>query len=324
MMSSNLFLLHSPTALAHPWIPEPTLMVGDLGISEHVVLAALTTWQVGGPARYFAEPQNQAQLRELLFWARRRSLEVMVLGKGSNLVISDQGFDGLVIYLGRSLAGLRVIEDTAVRLVVEADGGLALWDLVDWTVERGWSGMENMIGIPGTIGGGVFINAGAFDQEIMDTCVAVTSMSMDGVLKERPALQCGFGYRRSRFFGWNEIILTARFEFSKGNPVQLKAQRDEIWRRRQARQPLQYPNGGSMFKRPPGTFAGKLVEEAGLKGFQVGGAAVSVQHSNFLIAMTADCTAQDVWDLSNQIIAKVEAHSGIRLEREQIFIGNFS
>jgi UDP-N-acetylmuramate dehydrogenase len=287
-----------------------------LELRENVPLAPFVSFRVGGPARWFCAPATREQFVEALRFARDRGLPRFVLGNGSNLVISDAGFPGLVIYTGQ-FGGIRW---DGPRVTVEC--GALLWDVVNQSVERGFAGIENLAGIPGTVGGGTWINAGAFDQELKDVIAEVVSLDGEGAERRRDNAACAFGYRRSVFCELDETILETTLELRRGDAVALTAQAASIVRRREERQPLHLPNAGSMFKRPPGNYAGALIEAAGLKGFRMGNAGISDKHANFTVNL-GGATAQEIWDLTSEVILRVRAHSGITLEREPIFVGAF-
>jgi UDP-N-acetylmuramate dehydrogenase len=272
---------------------------------------------VGGPARYFCEPGTVEDFAEALAWAAERGLPHFILGKGTNLVFSDAGYPGLVLYTGRSF---HRIDWDGPRAKVQA--GALLHTVVTQSVNRGLAGIQNLAGIPGTMGGGVYINAGAFGQELKEVITEVTSTTCDGVLVTRRNADCGFAYRHSDFFHLGEIILEAGMELVPGDAEALKAEMRETLRKRKDKQPLHLPNAGSMFKRPPGQYAGALIEQAGLKGFRMGGAMISEKHANFTVN-AGGATAQDIFDLTEEVIARVKADSGTALEREVIFIGEF-
>ena len=288
-----------------------------IAIQEHIPLAPLISFKVGGPARYFCEPATAGEFSEALAWAKERGLPVFILGKGTNLVFSDTGYPGLVVYTGRSFHG--IIWDGAR---VTAQAGALLHTVVTQSVNRGFSGIQHLAGIPGTMGGGIYINAGAFGQELKEVITTVTSTRMDGTLVTRSNAECGFSYRHSNFFHLGEIILESTLELKAGEAEALKAEMRETLRKRKDKQPLHLPNAGSMFKRPPGQFAGVLIEQAGLKGFKLGGAMISEKHANFTVN-AGGALAQDIFDLTEEVIARVKAHSGTTLEREVIFIGDF-
>jgi len=288
-----------------------------LNVQERVSLAPYTSFRVGGPARYFCEPETREEFAEGLRFARDRGLPYFVLGKGTNLVFSDTGYSGLVISAEKFN---RILWDGAH---VKAECGALLMEVVTQSVERGMQGMQNLAGIPGTLGGGVYINAGAFDQELKDVVVEVLSLDKDGTLRERDRDACAFGYRRSVFCGAGEIVLEASMELkSGGDPAELRREMEETLRKRSEKQPLEFPNAGSMFKRPPGNYAGALIQAAGLKGFRMGNAGISDKHANFTVNL-GNVTAQEIWDLTSEVILRVREHSGITLEREVIFIGDF-
>lgn len=286
-------------------------------ILENISMSKYTTYKVGGPARYFAEPNSTQELVECFQFCKSNSLEWFIVGKGSNLVVSDHGFDGLIIYIGKTLKEIS-IEGT----ILTAQAGALLHQAVTQSVNAGLEGIQHLAGIPGTIGGGVYINAGAFSQELTQTLIEVESVDYEGNIHNRKAEECGLSYRHSYFFKWNEIITQASFQLQSSTAEVMKQQMNETLKKRKGKQPLEYPNAGSMYKRPEGTYAGKLIEEANLKGFEVGGAQISPHHANFVIN-TGKATAQNIFDLSMEVIKRVKENSGITLEREQIFIGKF-
>ncbi|HSQ43193.1 MAG TPA: UDP-N-acetylmuramate dehydrogenase [Fibrobacteraceae bacterium] len=286
-------------------------------IQEYVRMDSFTTFRVGGCARYFAAPSSYAELREALEWRATRDLPWFVLGRGSNLVVSDHGFPGLVIHLGRNFAANQLNGN-----VLTCAAGCLLHSAVTLSVDAGFAGIECLGGIPGTLGGGTYINAGAFGQELCQTIVQVKSLNAEGKEILRDNAACGFGYRHSNLMGRPEIITEVSLILHPGDPEILRQQMLEILRKRRDKQPLDLPNAGSMFKRPAGGFAGVLIEQSGLKGFRVGDAAVSIKHANFVVNM-GHATAQQIWELTKRIIAKVQADHSVTLEREVIFLGDF-
>lgn len=286
-------------------------------IQENVSLRNLTSFKVGGPARFFAEPTSVTEIREVLQWFQTQNLPLFLLGKGTNLVISDQGFPGLVLHLGKKFSALSV---NATMLTCQA--GCLLNTAVAHAVDAGLAGIENLGGIPGTLGGGAYINAGAFDQELCQVIHKVTSLTMKGTLVERNNSECGFSYRHSALMGLPEVIVEVELQLRPGNAEELRAQMNAILMRRKEKQPIELPNAGSMFKRPPGKFAGALIEASGLKGFRVGDAAISEKHANFVVNL-GRASATEIWNLTEQVIARVQNDHGIVLEREVIFLGKF-
>ncbi|MBF0431711.1 MAG: UDP-N-acetylmuramate dehydrogenase [Fibrobacteria bacterium] len=286
-------------------------------IEQNVPLSSMTTFKLGGMARFFIAPASVDEIRESLQWAKNEKLEVFVFGKGSNLVISDKGFDGLVINIGKAISHINWEGPH-----IQAGAGVLLNSLVQQTVARGFTGIERLAGIPGSLGGGVFMNAGAFGQELDQVVTSVRSCTFDGEFVTRTADECCFGYRKSVFNTVKEVILEIEIDLASGNKNDLEMMVSEYLKRRKEKQPLSFPNAGSMFKRPVVGFAGAMIEEAGLKGSSIGGAAISQQHANFIIN-TGNATAQDVYDLSEDVLQTVSEFCGIKMEKEVRFIGDF-
>ncbi len=280
-------------------------------------LGARTTFQVGGTARVLLEPASEDEILKALSWVRDQGFELYVMGRGSNLVVSDHGWDGAILVLGKAFSGVVFEGARATSLA-----GTMLTDLVMQCVRRGLGGAEKLAGIPGTVGGAAYINAGAYGQEFRDRCVSVRSATREGVLHERPASECGFAYRTSAFHGRDEIILSATLELAPTEVEPLRRAVQEMQQARRDKQPLDKPNAGSLFRRPPGGYASQMVDEAGLRGFRVGNAAISEKHAGFAVNL-GGATAQDVWELSCEVIQRVQASHGVVLEREVIFLGKF-
>jgi UDP-N-acetylmuramate dehydrogenase len=287
-------------------------------ILKEIPLDSYTTYKIGGNAKYFVEIDSMESLKEAILWAKENEIPFWILGKGSNIVMSDEGYEGLVLYIGPKKYGKIDVTSTGLK----AQAGALLHSLVKTSVDSGLQGIENLGGIPGTLGGGIYINAGAFDQELVQVIKTVTSIDFDGHIRTRTNKECNFSYRHSNFFNWNEIILEATLDLKPKDSEQLREQMTQILIRRKSKQPLEFPNAGSMYKRPPGTFAGKLIQEADLRGFELGGAAISDKHANFVINKNK-ASAQDIYDLSEEVINRVKENSGITIEKEQIFVGNF-
>jgi UDP-N-acetylmuramate dehydrogenase len=281
-------------------------------------MAARTTFQVGGKVRYLLEPTSEQELADALGWVRAKKLKLFVMGRGSNLVVSDRGWPGVIVALANSFAGVEWTESGATVLA-----GTRLTEFVTQTVGKGFSGIEKLAGIPGSVGGATAINAGAYGQEFGERVVSVRSMDADGDTLERTREECGFGYRSSAFLENGEIVVSTTLSFEHGDPEELRRIVRDTQKVRIEKQPLNLPNAGSLFKRPPGGFASKMVEEAGLKGLRVGNAAISEKHAGFAVNL-GGATAQDVWDLSNEVIRRVRDFNGVILEREVIFLGDFS
>lgn len=286
-------------------------------ILENVSLAGKTTYRIGGCARYFAEPETEAELLQLYEQASARNIPVFVLGKGSNVLISDQGWDGIVVCMSK----LCSVEFDGCRVVVQ--GGLRLDELVALAVRRGCAGMEELSGIPGTVGGAVVMNAGAFSSCIGDTFknARVLNTSQNTVT-EMSSEQMAFGYRHSAVKDSGDIVLSAVFEFKAADAEMLAESRKNILCRRKGKQPLDKPNCGSVFKRPPGNYAGTLIEMSGLKGFRIGDVEVSQKHANFIVNSGKGC-AEDVRRVIRHVQKTVYERYGVMLEPEVLFVGTF-
>lgn len=285
-------------------------------IRENVRLGPYTSMGVGGPARFFTEPASAEDVMAARQWADERELSFYVLGSGTNCIISDKGYDGLIIRLGEKFSGIKW---EGHRAIVRA--GTVFEELINQSVEKGLGGFEKLAGIPGSAGGAVYMNAGAFEQSTADCAVLVKSIR-NGAVIERKKEDLAFEYRKSVYTNSNEIIIEVEFEFSESDPAVLSSVKEEIIQRRHAKQPWDQKCAGSIFRRPPGNYAGTLIEKLGLKGFRVGGAAVSTKHAGFIVN-TGGATAEDIHQLIRHIVKTVEAEYGIRLEREVIFLGDF-
>lgn len=282
---------------------------------ENVPLRDYTTFKVGGPARYFYEPASRTELARALEYARTESLPCTVIGRGSNLVVSDHGLRGLVIRLGDKFSHLHIEGDK-----LTADAGTLLNTAVTHAVRAGLGGIQKLGGVPGTIGGGTFINAGAYGQELCQVITRVESLTRTGEERIRTNAQCEFRYRHSIFCELDEVVTHVEMQLTLADDNTLRSEMQASLHQRKEKQPLELPNAGSMFKRPPGHFAGALIEASGLKGFSVGGAQVSPKHAGFVVN-TGGATAADIWELTERVIEHVERDHGIRLEREVIFLG---
>lgn len=285
-------------------------------------LSRLTTYRLGGRAGLYAEPVSVTDLEalgEALRGADAGDTPALVLGRGSNLVVSDRGWPGVVVRLGPAFSRIAADEDEGV---VEVGAATPLPHLANWAARRGLAGAEFAVAIPGSLGGGVRMNAGAHGREIGEVLVAARVFDLDRLeLRERPAAHFEFRYRGSNLLD-GQLVLDARLGLSLEEPGEVK-RRMESYRRHRARtQPGAVQNAGSVFKNPPGDHAGRLVEAAGLKGFAVGGAAVSELHANFFLAHEG-ARAQDVYELVAQVRLRVLEMFGVELEPEIRFVGHF-
>ena len=288
-------------------------------------LAMLTTYRLGGPAAVYVEPASQEDVIELgdaLKELRDRGIHVPVLsiGRGSNLVVSDRGWDGLAIRLGNAFSWIEAVPGNAVALVSGAGTPLPL--LANWAARRGLAGIEFLIAIPGSLGGAIRMNAGAHGRELVDCLSTAQILSFQTLqLSERRVGQLGYSYRTSNLTE-DDVVMQAELHLKSQDPDVVRERMDEYRQHRAATQPGALQNAGSVFKNPPSDYAGRLVEAAGLKGFSVGGAAVSELHANFFVA-SARARAQDVYDLVHEVRRRVLDQFGVELVPEIRFAGAF-
>lgn len=277
-----------------------------------------TTFHTGGPADTFAEPADIDELRELISVCTGSGTPYIVIGCGSNLLVSDEGFRGTVICLGPSFGKVRINGE-----FLEAGAGIRLSAAALAAEEAGLSGLEFASGIPGSVGGALVMNAGAYGGEIKDVLEEAEVLELDGTPCRLHAEALELGYRSSNITGLGRIVLRARFRLTKGDPEEIGARMRELNERRKENQPLEFPSAGSTFKRPEGYFAGKLIEDAGLKGFSIGGAQVSEKHAGFIINR-GNATSEDIRKLISEVQRRVKENSGVTLEPEVRFLGDFT
>lgn len=298
--------------------------MSEPAIQNDVSLKQFTTFRCGGPAKLFAEPETEDELLQLLSYAKENNLETFILGLGSNILVSDEGFDGLVIRIGRKLGDISVDEDED-GAVITAGAGAPLSLLGNTAVKYGLEGAEFCCGIPGSVGGAVFMNAGAYGREIKDIAVSVRYLEKGGI-KTMDASDCAFGYRTSVFERRSDcIILGLTVRLAKGDPDKISAYVDELKAKRTTSQPLDVPSAGSTFKRPEGYFAGKLIEDSGLRGFKLdeSGAQVSPKHCGFVVNNGGTASAADVMRLIRYVQQTVLDKQGVKIEPEVRLIGKF-
>lgn len=276
-----------------------------------------TTFRVGGPADYFVIPEGETQLRDIVLLCRKERMPYYVLGNGSNLLVGDKGFRGVVIQIFKDMNQITVDGD-----VLTAQAGASLAMVANAALEHGLTGFEFAAGIPGTLGGASVMNAGAYGGELKDVLVSAKVLTKEGEIRTLSNEELELGYRRSIIPEKGYIVVEASLRLSPGDKGEIKARMDELRDRRISKQPLEYPSAGSTFKRPEGYFAGKLIQDAGLKGFTVGGAQISDKHSGFVINK-GDATAADIRELICQVSRKVKEVCGVELEPEVKQIGEF-
>lgn len=274
-----------------------------------------TSFHIGGPAELMAQPQSEAELQSLLLKAAEAAVPVTLVGNGSNLLVRDKGIRGLVIKLGSMLRDIKVSGN-----VLTFGSGVSLAQASKKAAELGLSGMEFAVGIPGSIGGAVYMNAGAYDGEMSKVVKSVRVMDAAGEVSELSAGDLDFGYRHSALQGSGKIVTSVTVELTDGDKQAIAEKMADFSNRRITKQPLELPSAGSMFKRPPGYFAGTLIDQTGLKGYTVGGAQVSTKHAGFVVNI-GGATAADVLQLISDVQAKVFAAHGVHLEPEVLVLG---
>ncbi len=283
----------------------------DLELRFWEPLAKHTSFRIGGPAEVMAFPRSGEALAEILRVAARMGCKPAVLGAGTNVLAPDEGLRGLVICLKDCLGGMERLEDTAIRVAA----GVTMSRAAVFAANLGLSGMEFAHGIPGTVGGGVYMNAGAYGGEICQICRQVEVMDTRGNVTVIPGAQMGFSYRHSRLEEEPGIVIRADFGLKPEQPQRIREKMRELMEKRRASQPLDLPSAGSAFKRPPEGYAAALIDQAGLRGFRVGGAAVSAKHAGFAVNI-GGATASDVKRLLTEVADAVYEKKGIRLEPE--------
>lgn len=292
-----------------------TLREAALPFAEQEPLAAHTTFRIGGPATFWCTPQDSEQLRDTLACCKQCGARVYLLGNGSNTLFSDEGFDGAVVDL-RGISPDIVEEEKENGIWLTAGAGMTLGRLCAEAQQRSLSGLEFACGIPGTVGGAVYMNAGAYGGEMKDVLQQVTFLDDELVLKTLPVTELRLGYRTSIFEknpAW--CVVSASVCLQKGDGAEILAKMQDYLERRRTKQPLEWPSAGSTFKRPQGAFAGKLIEECGLRGFTVGGAQISEKHCGFVINK-GGATCADVVALTDEVKRIVREKTGFVLERE--------
>lgn len=285
-------------------------------IRENEPMRNHTTWRIGGPADRLVQPESTEELQQAIQEAQKAGEPYYVIGGGSNLLVSDEGIAGTVIQLGGSLTGLQISETSII-----AEAGVPLPFLARKAAEHGLSGLEFAAGIPGSVGGAVVMNAGAYQGQISNVIEQVICCDASGQLITLHVADCGFAYRNSRFKNNRElVIVSVKMNLQPGRKEDIMEQMQKNTASRNAKQPVEYPNAGSIFKNPPGDAAGRLIELIGAKGWRQGDAKVSEKHSNFIVNIgSASC--QDVLQLVDRVKQAVYQETGVLLEEEILFLG---
>ena len=285
--------------------------IPNLELKKDVPMSRLTSFRIGGPVDCAAYPKTEAELSDLLKLCAEAGIEPVILGAGTNVLAPDAGMRRLVIVLKDALEGMEQIGETSIRVMA----GVTMSRAAVFAAGLNLGGLEFAHGIPGTIGGGVYMNAGAYGGEIKDVCTRVRIMEMNGEARWITGEEAAFSYRHSAIEDNPWIVVAAEFQLTPAREEEVWAKMKELIGKRRASQPLDLPSAGSAFKRPVGGYAAALIDQTGLKGFQVGGAAVSEKHAGFVVNL-GGATAADVQELLQQVSDKVFERTGIRLEPE--------
>lgn len=282
---------------------------------ENASMARYTTFRIGGAVEVLCEPESREEVCGLVSLLKDKNEPYTIIGNGSNLLVSDAGIDGVVIRIARRMNKAEVLGEK-----ISAESGILLSELSSVAAKAGLTGLEFASGIPGTLGGAIYMNAGAYGGEIGALIETVTYISEDGAIKTSGREELSFGYRKSSFSENGGILLGCILALSEGNEKEIRKKMQELAKKRAEKQPLSYPSAGSAFKRPEGYFAGALIEEAGLKGFRIGGAGISEKHAGFLVNY-GGATAKDVRAVIRYVQETVQEKSGVFLEPEIRMIG---
>lgn len=285
-------------------------ILADEPMSRHI------TFRVGGPADFFVTPKTKEEVRDMIRVCKEEKMPYYIIGNGSNLLVSDQGYRGVIIQIYKEMNEVTVEGD-----MIKAQAGALLSGIAAKALGAELTGFEFASGIPGTIGGACVMNAGAYGGEMKDVLESVTVLTDEGEIQELERDELELGYRTSVIAKKGYIVLGAVLKLEHGDGEKIKACMDELKEKRVTKQPLEYPSAGSTFKRPEGHFAGKLIEDAGLRGFQVGGAQVSEKHCGFVINRD-HATATDIMELMRQVQIRVKENSGVDLEPEVKRLGD--
>lgn len=291
--------------------------VSEKNILLHEPMSSHTTFRIGGEAACFVKINDREQLKKLIPYLNMVEVPYFILGNGSNVLVSDRGYEGVILQLAEGFDG---IEAEGCRLRVQA--GALLSQAARTAGERGLTGLEFASGIPGTVGGGVMMNAGAYGGEMKQVAERVTVLDENGEILELDNETMEFGYRTSIIRNRHFIVLEVVIVLKEGNKEEILSRTKELAALRREKQPLEYPSAGSTFKRPEGYFAGKLIMDAGLRGYSIGGARVSEKHCGFVIN-TGKATAADVAEVIQEVQERVKDKFGVSLEKEIIYLGEF-
>lgn len=286
----------------------------NYGLRENIPFSEISTFKIGGNVRYLVYPKNTKELKDCIEISKFQGLPYFFMGNGSNILCRDGGFNGVII---STLSLNKVIKNDNVLV---SASGVSIYDLAEYAMISGLSGLEFAEGIPGTVGGAIFMNAGAYESAIENIIVSAEAMDSEGNIKKYSRSELELGKRHSVFRDNGEVILSGEFLLSKKNPSDITEKMNDFHNRRLEKQPLEFASAGSVFKRPEGHYAGKLIEDAGIKGLRFGDAQVSEKHAGFIVNRDK-ATAKEVLTLIETIQKIVKDTTGVTLEREVVIIG---
>ncbi len=290
-------------------------IVGDDNVALDEPMSKHTSFRIGGPADLFVTPDDIDELRDVIAACRAAGVPHFVLGCGSDLLVADEGYRGVIVSCTKGLVNVAIDGET-----MACQAGVPLREASEMACELGLSGLEFACGIPGSVGGACFMNAGAYGGCVADVLESVRCLMPDGTQQSLPVEELALGYRASRVRDEGLVVLSATFRLHEGDQDDIRARMDDFTQRRRKKQPLELPSAGSTFKRPEGHFAGKLITDAGLKGYARGGASVSTKHAGFVVN-NGGATAADVHAVIRHVQDEVERQFGVRLEPELRFLG---
>ena len=296
---------------------ELCAITGEKNVLKDELMSGHTTFRIGGPADYFVMPSSAGEIKRIIALCLEQDVPYYIIGNGSNLLVADKGYRGVIIQIFKNMKDIQV-EGESIR----AQAGALLSKVAAAAYEAGLEGFEFASGIPGTLGGAVRMNAGAYGGEMKQVLKSAEVLTPEGEVLTLPVEEMKMGYRTSIVSRMDYVVLGAEIALREGNKEEIRAKMDELKEKRVSKQPLEFGSAGSTFKRPEGYFAGKLIEDAGLRGFRVGNAQVSEKHCGFVINL-GGATAREVAELMETVARRVEENSGVRLEPEVKKIGEF-
>lgn len=292
-------------------------ILGEENVRVSEPMSRHTTFQVGGPADYFVTPKEERQIQDVAAVLQGAGVPFYIMGNGSNLLVGDKGYRGVMIQICKKMNQIEIQDN-----MIHAQAGALLSKIAAKALTAGLAGFEFASGIPGSLGGAVMMNAGAYGGEMKQVVTAARVMKISGEMEEVPVGEMGLGYRTSIFSKNGDIVMSADIKLDTGDVEKIRANMEELKKKRVEKQPLEYPSAGSTFKRPEGYFAGKLIQDSGLRGFRVGDAQVSEKHCGFVVNR-GQATAAEIMDLIEQVSDRVYTQFGVRLEPEVRQVGEF-